>query len=119
MFTDSLTCAKVATSYRKLISVAEMSASLDDMIVKFGKEVLQLPMEAAIKKMSDFAETTFDAARSSGWLVASNDPALGEQGYAFTVTRNAVRPADRMDISYGLHYDGVVRAIHVTQTLSR
>ncbi len=119
VFTDSLTCAKVATSYRKLISVAEMSASLDDMIVKFGKEVLQLPMEAAIKKMSDFAETTFDAARSSGWLVASNDPALGEQGYAFTVTRNAVRPADRMDISYGLHYDGVVRAIHVTQTLSR
>lgn len=119
VFTDSLTCARVATSYRKLISVAEMSATLDDMVAKYGKEVVQLPMEAAISKLSKFVKKTFDAAKSSGWLVASDDPALGEKGYAFSVKRNDVRPADRMDITYSLHYDGVVRAIHITQTISR
>lgn len=119
VFSDSLTCAKVSTSYRKLISVAEMSASLDDMVAKFGKEVLQLPMDTAIDRTRKFLKATFDAARSSGWLVASDDATLGDQGYAFDVKRNAVRPADRMDVSYSLHYDGVVRAIFVTQTLSR
>lgn len=119
VFTDSLTCANVSTSYRKLISVAEMSSTLDDMVVKFSKEALQLPMAVAIKKTTDFLEATFDAAGSTGWLVASDDPALGEKGFVFSVKRNAVRPADRMDIEYGLHYDGVVRAIYVTQTLSR
>lgn len=117
VFTDSLTCAKVSTSYRKLISVAEMSATLDDRLVKFGKEVLQLPMDTAIDKTRKFLKATLDAARSSGWLVPSDE--LGEQGYAFEVKRNAVRPADRMDVSYGAHYDGVVRAIFVNQTLSR
>lgn len=119
VFTDSLTCAKVSTSYRKLISVAEMSATLDDMVSKFGKEILQLPMDIAIKRTNDFLKFTFDAARASGWLVASDDEQLGDKGYNFTVSRNQVRPADRMDIDYGLHYDGVVRAIFVTQTLSR
>jgi hypothetical protein len=119
VFTDSLTCAKVSTSYRKLISVAEMSASLDDMVAKYGKEVVQLPMDPATAKMRKFLKATFDAARSSGWLVASDEPELGDNGYAFDVKRNAVRPADRMDVTYSLHYDGVVRAITVTQTLSR
>lgn len=119
VFTDSLTCASVSTSYRKLISVAEMSSTLDDMVVKFGKEALQLPMAVAIKKTTDFLEATFEAAGSTGWLVPSDDPALGQKGFVFSVKRNAVRPADRMDIEYGLHYDGVVRAIYVTQTLSR
>lgn len=119
VFTDSLTCAKVAASYRKLISVAEMSSTIDDMVSKFGKEILQLPMDIAIKRTNDFLKFTFDACRASGWLVASDDGQLGDKGYTFTITRNQVRPADRMDIAYGLHYDGVVRAIFITQTLSR
>lgn len=119
VFLDSLTTAKTLVSYRKLISVAEMSSTLDDMVAKFGKEILQLPMDLAIGRMEKFLTFLFDAARASGWLVPSQEAALGDKGWHFTVTRNQVRPADRMDIEYGLHYDGVVRAIFITQTLSR
>jgi len=119
VYSDSLTCAKVSVSYRKLISVSEMSSTIDDMVAKYGKEVLQLPMETAISKTEKFLKATFDGARASGWFVASDEKELGEKGYAFKVVRNSVRPADRMDVSYGCHYDGVVRAIHITQTLSR
>jgi hypothetical protein len=119
VFTDSITTAKVMSSYRKLITVAEMSSSLDDMVAKYGKEVLQLPMELSIKRMSTFMKLLLESMRSSDWLVPSNEPDLGEKGWAFTVTRNSIRPADRMDVNYWTHYDGVVRAIYTTQTLSR
>lgn len=117
VFTDSLT-AKKTNGYLKLISVAEMSSSIDDMVVKYGKEALQNPMDIAIGKMSKFLDALFFGARSSGWLVASTDAALGDKGYTYSVVRNAERPADRMDVTYGLHYDGVARAIYVTQTIS-
>jgi hypothetical protein len=61
----------------------------------------------------------FKGARASGWLVASDDPALGDKGWAFTVAPNQQRPVDRMDVTYGLHYDGVVRAIYLTQTIKQ
>lgn len=119
VFSDSITCAKVSVSARKLISVAEMSSSIDDMVAKFGREVLQLPIETAISKTEKFLKATFDGARSSNWFVASSEKELGEKGYTFKVERNSVRPNDRMDVTYGCHYDGVARAIHITQTLSR
>ncbi|WP_321946568.1 hypothetical protein [Paraburkholderia sp. J10-1] len=118
-FTDSLTSAKVATSYRKLITVAEMSSSIDDMVVKYGRETLQLPMDLAIGRMERFLEDLFDAAGSSKWLVPSDNDALGEKGYVFQVARHKLRPADAYVVTYGLHYDGVARAIFVTQTISR
>lgn len=118
VFYDSLTSAKT-TGYQKLISVAEMSSSVDDMVAKYGKEVMQLPMEISITRMTKFLKGLFDGARASGWLVASADTALGDKGYTFTVARNAQRPVDRMDVGYGTHYDGVTRAIYVTQTLSQ
>lgn len=118
VFLDSLTSFPTVASYQKLISVAEMTSSIDDMIAKAGKEFLQLPMDIAITKMGTFLKSLFDGARATGWLVASANPALGTNGYTFTVVRNAQRPADRMDVNYGLHYDGVVRAIFLTQTLS-
>jgi hypothetical protein len=119
VFSDSLTCAKVSVSARKLVSVSEMSSTIDDMVAKFGKEIIQLPMETAIRKTVAFLEATFKGARASDWLVASDEKELGEKGYTFTVERNKVRPNDRMDVTYGCHYDGVVRAIHITQTLSK
>jgi hypothetical protein len=119
VFTDAITCAKVSVSYRKLISVAEMASAIDDMVAKYGREVLIMPMDAAIKKMTAFLEATFKGCRASDWFVASDEPELGDKGWAFSVTRNKVRPADRMDVSYGCHYDGVVRAIFITQTLTR
>jgi hypothetical protein len=119
VFSDSITTAKVNVSQRKLISVAEMSSTLDDMVAKFGREIIQLPMATAISKTEKFMKATLDGCRASDWFVASDEPELGEKGYTFMVKRNAQRPNDRMDITYGCHYDGVVRAIHITQTLSR
>jgi hypothetical protein len=119
VYSDSLTCAKVSVSARKLISVSEMASTIDDMVAKFGKEIIQLPMDTAIRKTEAFLKATFDGARASDWFVASDEKELGEKGYAFKVVRNSVRPNDRMDVSYGCHYDGVVRAIHITQTLSK
>ncbi|MEN9865416.1 MAG: hypothetical protein RL748_1006, partial [Pseudomonadota bacterium] len=60
-------------------------------------------------------KTLLKAARTAKWLVASID--LGDDGYVYSVTRNAARPADRMDVSYGFHPNGVTRAIFVTPTL--
>jgi hypothetical protein len=116
VFLDSLTSAKT-NGLLKLISTAEMSSSIDDMIAKFGKEVMQLPMSIGLKRMGDFLTELFKGARASGWLVASEDPMLGDKGWTFTVKPNKQRPTDRMDVEYGLHYDGVVRAIYLTQTL--
>ncbi|WP_175712224.1 hypothetical protein [Burkholderia ambifaria] len=120
VFLDSLSGARVANSYKKLITVAEMSSSIDDRVVKFAKEALQKPMEIAIDMVERFLQyDVFEPARSSGWLVASNEPALGNKGWAFTVERSKVKPAEDMIIKYGSHYDGVARAIYVTQTISR
>ncbi|WP_109479084.1 hypothetical protein [Paraburkholderia sp. C35] len=116
VFTDSIT-SKKTTGYLKLISVSEMSGSIDDMISKYGKEALQNPMEVALKKMNDFLKALFDGARSSNWLVESDE--LGNDGYTFTVARNVQRPADRIDVGYWLHFDGVARAIYLTQTVSK
>lgn len=119
VFRDSLTAAQVSTSYRKLISVAEMSSTLDDMVVKYGKECLQLPMDVAITRMEKYLKTNLAAMRSSGWIVASNNPALGDTGYAYTVTANAQRPADKMDVKYWIHYNGVNRAAEVQQSIEQ
>jgi hypothetical protein len=117
VFFDSLTAAKT-NGYRKLISVAEMSSTLDDMIAKQAKANMQLPMDISISRTEKWIKGLLAGARSTGWLVASSDPALGEQGWVVSVTRNAQRPADRMDIAYGAHYDGVNRATYIQQTIS-
>jgi hypothetical protein len=117
VFYDSLTAAKT-NGYRKLISVAEMSSSIDDAVAKVSKSNMQLPMDLAITRTTNFLKAFFKGAKSSGWLVASEDAALGDAGWTFTVQRNAQRPSDRMDIAYGLHYDGVARAIYIQQTIS-
>jgi hypothetical protein len=41
------------------------------------------------------------------------------EAFQYVVQPNALRPADRMDVSYSLKYDGTNRQTFVTQTLSR
>jgi hypothetical protein len=115
VFTDSLTCANTRLSYRKLSTVAEMSAHIDEMVARYGRECLQLPMEQAIERMKAFLDKFFGYCQASSWLVDSGDPQV--PAFAFTVDRNAVQPADRMDVNYWLHYDGVARQVHVQQTI--
>jgi hypothetical protein len=71
-------------------------------------------MDLAIKRMDEFLAGLFDAALSAGWLVAGAGNA-----FAYEVVANEQRPYDRMDINYWLHYDGTVRQIYVTQTLTK
>jgi hypothetical protein len=119
VFRDSLTAALVDSSLKKLISVADMSTSIDDAVVKYGKDVLQLPMSVAVKRMQDFLKFLFEGAQAAKWLVPSTDPFMEGKAFKFTVAPNVVRPYDRMDVNYWLRYDGTVRQIFVTQTLSR
>jgi len=119
VFRDQLTSAPVDSSLKKLISVADMSASVDDDITRMVKDVLHLPMEIAIKRTNRNLTTYLDSAQASGWLVPSNEPDMDGAAWKFEVKPNAIRPYDTMDVSYGLHYDGAARRIMVTQTLTR
>lgn len=119
VFRDSLTCALVDNSMKKLISVADMSTSIDDMVTRYGKDILQQPMDSAVKKMKAFLEKYFTQAEASGWLVPSADVFMEGKSFKFDVRPNEARPFDRMDVNYWLRYDGCVRQIFVTQTLSK
>lgn len=119
VFKDSLTLAQVESSLKKLIAVADMSTSVDDMVTKTGKDMLQLPMAVAVKRMKDFLRDYFEAAQASGWLVPSNDPSMGGAAFRFEVVPNAMKPYEKMDVHYWLRYDGTVRQIEVTQTLTK
>lgn len=116
VFTDSLTAAKTVVSYKKLQNVAEMSASMDNWVTLYAKELLQLPMKEFIKRMSAFLDIMLADAQASGWLVpAKNLP--GNAAYAFTVRASEVRPADLALIDYYTSYDGTARQVIVQQTL--
>lgn len=119
VFRDSLTCAMVESSLKKLIAVADMSTSIDDAVTRFGKDALQKPMKIAVKRMGDFLTSLFEGAEASDWIVPASDPAMGGAAWRFTVAPNEVRPYDLMDVSYWVRYDGTTRQIHVTHTLSR
>ena len=119
VFRDSLTCAMVDSSLKKLIAVADMSTSIDTAVTRFGKDILQLPMKVATKRMQDFLRTLFEGAQASDWIVPSADPAMGGAAYRFTVQPNEQRPYDTMDVAYWVRYDGTTRAIFVTHSLTR
>ena len=119
VFFDSITCAQVDSSLRKLIAVADMSTSIDDFVCRTVKEFLQLPMSVAIKKTEDFLKTLFEGAEASGWLVPSSDPQMGGAAWRFTVAANEQRPYDTIDVNYWLRYDGTARQIFITQTLTK
>lgn len=118
-FTDSLTCANTKLSYRKLVSVAEMSAHVDESVVRFARECLQLPMETAMQRVNAYLEKLFGFAYASGWLVDGLDSGTGDAipPYAYLVQRKSDQPADGMVVEYWLHYDGVARQIYVQQSI--
>lgn len=119
VFRDSLTLAPVDNSLKKLISVIEMSTSIDEAVTRAAKDALQLPMAISGKRTRDHLTTLFEAAEAAGWLVPSNAPEMGGKAWAFEVVPNAARPYDALDVSYWLHYDGTNRQTFVTQTITR
>ena len=60
-----------------------------------------------------------EAALFAGDLLRMYQRYAEGRGWRFDVRPNAQRPYDRIDCSYWLRYDGTVRQIFVTQTLSR
>lgn len=119
VFFDSLTCAPVDNSARKLIATVDMSTSVDDMVTRTAKDNLQLPMAVAVEKTQTFLRDYFANAEAAGWLVASSDPEMGGKAYKFEVAPNKQRPTDRMDVSYWLRFDGTNRQTFVTQTITK
>lgn len=116
--TDCLTAAKTRVSYKKLITVAEMSATLDNWVAMYAKEILQQPMEAYIKSMKTYLQNLLEGAEASGWLKASEN-LQGNAAFAYTVEPDAVRKADVVHITYWTSFDGVARQGFITQTLTR
>lgn len=119
VFRDSLTLAPVENSLKKLISVVEMSTSIDDAVTRAAKDALQLPMAISVKRTKDQLTALFEGAESSGWLTPSTVPEMGGKAWAFEVVPNEARPYDALDVSYWLHYDGTNRQTFVTQTITR
>ncbi|PKF35564.1 hypothetical protein [Acinetobacter proteolyticus] len=119
VFLDSLTCAPVTNSLRKLISVAEMSSSVDDAVTGAAKMFLQMPMKTAVNRMKDWMQTYFEDAQTAEWIIPSEDAAMTGGAFKFEVKPNAMSPFDKMDVNYWVHYDGTDRQIFATQTLSK
>lgn len=119
VYRDQLTSALVDVSLKALISVADMSASIDDFVTRAGKDVLHLPMEIAIKRLRRTLSDLFEGAESSDWLVPSDEPDMDGKAWKFEVKANEIRPFESIDVNYWLRYDGAVRKIFVTQTLTR
>lgn len=118
VFRDQITQAPVDNSLRRLISVVDMATTVDDRVVRYGKDLINsYPMGMAVKRMKDFLGSFFAAAATAGWLVPSED--MDGNSYLFSVEPNEERPYDKMDVRYSLRYDGAVRQITVTQNLSR
>lgn len=116
VFTDCLTAAKTVVSYKKLQTVAEMSASLDNWVTLYSKGLTMLPMRLYIKRMTKFLETLLADAATSDWLISSHN-LPNNAAFAFTVRPSEVRPADLALIDYWTSFDGVARQVIAQQTL--
>lgn len=116
--TDCLTAAKTRVSYKKLIPVAEMSASLDNWVSMYAKEILLQPMSVYIKSMKTFLQNMLEGAEASGWLKPSKN-LDGNAAFAYSVVPDEVRSADVVHIYYWTSFDGVARQGYITQTLTR
>jgi hypothetical protein len=113
-----LTAAKTRVSYKKLISVAEMSSTLDNWVSTYAKELQQLPMQEFIKRMDAYLGILLPDAEASGWLKPSKN-LDGNAAFAFSVRASEVRPADLALIDYWTSFDGVARQAIIQQTITR
>lgn len=119
VFRDSLTCAPVDNSLKKLIAVADMACHTDDAVTRFAKSALQKPMKTAVKLMTDFLRAYFQGAQDSDWIVPSDDPEMGGAAAKFFVGPSEARPYEEMVVQYSVRYDGTNRVTSVTQTFTR
>ncbi len=119
VFRDSITCAPVMNSHRKLIASVEMACHTDDAFTRFGKGALQKPMKVSVKMTNDFARNYFQGAQDADWIVPAQDPDMGGLAARWVIKPSEARPSEEMIVSYDVRYDGTNRVTSVTQTLRR
>jgi hypothetical protein len=117
-FRDSLTMARTLISKKKLNSVAEMSAHLNQMVVRIGKDHIQKGMTVAIARCRAQIERLCQNAEASGWLVPSRDPQMLGLTHVLEIKPNEAHPNDWMDIRFSVSFDGVARVLIVEQTIT-
>lgn len=117
-FRDSLTMARTLISKRKLITTAEMSAHMNQMVVRGIKDNLQKGMTVAIARSRAFIERLCQNAEASGWLVPSRDPLMLGLSFAIELMPNESRPNDWMDVRFYVSFDGVARVAIIEQTIT-
>jgi|GEM_PF-841802 len=119
IFGDAITCANVDVSLRKLIAVTDMSTSIDDAVVRFGRDVLGYPMREAIIKTKDYLKALFEGADAAGWLEKSTDPEMLGKAFRFEVFPSDERPYDVIIVNYWVRYQGTARQVFVSQTYTK
>jgi hypothetical protein len=117
-FRDSLTMARTLISKRKLISVAEMSAHLNQMVVRIVKDYIQKGMTVAIARSRAQIERLCQNAEASGWLVPSRDPQMAGLTFVLELKPNESHPNDWMDVRFYVSFDGVARVAIIEQTIT-
>ncbi|APQ14658.1 hypothetical protein BJP27_24095 (plasmid) [Pseudomonas oryzihabitans] len=115
-FLDSLTCSK-SLGDKRLATVAEMSAFIDDFVTAYGKECLQKPIDVAITNLSKAIEIAFKAFADAKWFTPSDE--MNGASWVATIKPNAQSPKEKIDVRYSISYQGTTRVITVGQTLSR
>jgi hypothetical protein len=118
VFRDSLTMARTLISKKKLISVAEMSAHLNQTVVRIGKDNIQKGMTVAIARCRAQIERLCQNAEASGWLVPSRDPQMLGLTYTLELKPNEAHPNDWLDIRFAVSFDGVARVVIIEQTIT-
>lgn len=116
-FRDSLSMARTLISKKKLITVAEMSAHLNQVCVRIVKDHLQKGMTVAIARSRAQIERLLKNAEASGWLVPSRDAATLGLSYTLELQPNEARPNDWMDVRLAVSFDGVARVAIIEQTI--
>lgn len=119
VFRDILTSRPTDNSLMKLTSVAEMAQDLEGRMTRFDNDIKFLPMQIAVKRKQDFLAEMLADAQTSGWLVPSNDTRLGGAAYMFSVKPREDRPYDVMDTQVWASFDGAVRQLFNTLTITR
>jgi len=118
VFRDSLSMARTLISKKKLISVAEMSAHLNQTVVRIGKDNIQKGMTVAIARCRAQIERLCQNAEASGWLVPSRDPQMLGLTYTLELKPNEAHPNDWLDIRFAVSFDGVARVVIIEQTIT-
>ena len=117
VFGELLTKAPVTNSLRKLMTTGDILADLARRIISICNAALHKPMADAIEAARTDISKIMENAETAGWLVPS--ALLGGAGFSLSVSPNAAKPYDHMDVSYDLSVSGVARVIQVSQSIVR